>query len=192
QDQEGSTRQVLLEMEESGNFSATCKKSYYIVFAWRPFILSLDFLNTEVSGCSCISKWPYYFPRPLMAFSLILSICMGIALAALCGWHYYLICTAQTTVEFYNNYYDRNICKSQGEIFINMYDFGVKENVRRFFNIGEQYPWYTVLFPVPIPPRGTGRVFEKCEAFYSLPASRQHDQLRSQQEIQDLEDIKDI
>ncbi|KAG0179124.1 hypothetical protein DFQ29_002487 [Apophysomyces sp. BC1021] len=82
---------------------------YFILFGWRPFIVSLDFMNSE---------WPYYFPRPMMAFSIILAICMGIALGALCVWHYYLILTAQTTVEFYNNYYERGVCRSQGESMV--------------------------------------------------------------------------
>ncbi|KAI9266602.1 DHHC palmitoyltransferase-domain-containing protein [Phascolomyces articulosus] len=156
---------------------------YFVAFGWRPFIISLDLLSSE---------WPYYFPRPLMAFSMILAICMGLAIGALCSWHYYLIFTAQTTVEFYNNYYDKKQCKRQGEVFINMYDFGFKENARRFFNVCEQFPWYTILYPVPIPPRGNGRVFEKCEEFYLLPKSRQREQIEMQREVQELEDGKDI
>ncbi|CAO3618067.1 unnamed protein product [Mucor fragilis] len=156
---------------------------YFAVFGWRPFMLCLDFTQMD---------WPYYFPRPLMAFSMILAICMGLAIGALCIWHYYLIFTAQTTVEFYNNYYDKGVCKSQGEIFVNMYNFGPLENFKRFFNICNQYPWYTIFFPIPIPPKGTGRVFEKCQEFYMLPESRQRAHVVAQQESQDIEDIKDI
>ncbi|OAD70663.1 hypothetical protein PHYBLDRAFT_171410 [Phycomyces blakesleeanus NRRL 1555(-)] len=157
--------------------------AYFAVFSWRPFIISIDFVNTE---------WPYYFPRPLLAFALILAICMGLALGALCAWHYYLILTAQTTVEFYNNYYEKGLAKSEGEIFVNMYNFGAKENLKRFFNIGDRYRWYTVFYPIPIPPRGAGRVFEKCEEFYQLSHSRQRNQIRANQEVQDLDDMKDI
>lgn len=46
--------------------------------------------------------------------------------------------TAQTTVEFYTNVYDKSVCKKRGEIFVNIYDFGIQENIKRFFNIGEQ------------------------------------------------------
>ncbi|EPB82870.1 hypothetical protein HMPREF1544_10386 [Mucor circinelloides 1006PhL] len=163
---------------------------YFAVFGWRPFMLCLDFTQMDVSART--KKWPYYFPRPLMAFSMILAICMGLAIGALCIWHYYLIFTAQTTVEFYNNYYDKGVCKSQGEIFVNMYNFGPLENFKRFFNICDQYPWYTIFFPIPIPPKGTGRVFEKCQEFYMLPESRQRAHVIAQQESQDIEDIKDI
>jgi palmitoyltransferase len=129
-----------------------------------------------------LSQWPYYYPRPLVAFSYILAICMGLAickldvlfaaylivlvdlivhlflLAGLCGWHYYLVSntskvrwtvgvltdkdyfqlmTGQTTVEFYNNQYEKGLYKSQGEIFVSMYDFGWKENFKMFFNVND-------------------------------------------------------
>ncbi|KAI8068223.1 DHHC palmitoyltransferase-domain-containing protein [Gongronella butleri] len=157
--------------------------TYFVAFGWRPFIVSLDL---------ALSEWPYYYPRPLMAFSFILAICMGVAIMGLCSWHYYLVMTGQTTVEFYNNYYEMDVARNQGEIFINMYDFGYKENLKHFFNIGEKYPWYTVFYPIPIPPKGDGRVFEKCQEFYLLPETQQHDHLMSQQAVQDLEDIKDL
>lgn len=156
--------------------------AYFVIFAWRPFMLSLDFTDMT---------WPYYFPRPLLAFSFILAVCMGLAIGGLCIWHYYLIFTAQTTVEFYNNHYDRSVCKSQGEIFVNMYDFGALQNFKRFFNIGEQYPWYTLFYPIPIPPKGTGRVFEKCQEFYMLPESRQRAHVIAQQEVHDVEELED-
>lgn len=47
-------------------------------------------------------------------------------------------------------------------------------------------PWYTVLYPIPIPPKGTGRVFEKCQEFYMLPETRQRAQLKAQHENQDI------
>ncbi|CAO3698789.1 unnamed protein product [Rhizopus stolonifer] len=157
--------------------------AYFVIFGWRPFILCMDLTELD---------WPYFFPRALLAFSIILAICMGVAIGGLCGWHYYLIMTAQTTVEFYNNHYDKSVCKSQGEIFVNMYDFGALENLKRFFNVCDQYPWYTVFLPTPIPPKGTGRVYEKCQEFYMLPESSQKAHVLSQQESQDIEDIKDI
>ncbi|KAG1465152.1 hypothetical protein G6F46_002287 [Rhizopus delemar] len=198
---DASMRTMLLEMEEHSQFPNTCKKchlpkperahhcsvlfsaGYFVVFGWRPFILCMDLNELD---------WPYYFPRAIFAFAIILAICMGLAIGALCVWHYYLIMTAQTTVEFYNNHYDKAVCKSQGEIFVNMYDFGPLENFKRFFNICEQYPWYTLFFPMPVPPKGTGRVYEKCQEFYMLPESSQRAHVLSQQESQDIEDIKDI
>ncbi|KAI8879337.1 zf-DHHC-domain-containing protein [Backusella circina FSU 941] len=228
-------RGMLLEMEEHGQFSNTCKKCqlpkperahhcsicntcilkfdhhcpwihncvghfnhryfvlfmtyvslaafYFIITSWQPFMICLDLTQPD---------WQYYFPRPIFAFSFILAVCMGLAIGALCVWHYYLIITAQTTVEFYNNYYDKGVCKSQGELFVNMYHFGPKENLKRFFNIGDQYAWYTVLFPIAIPPKGNGRVFEKCQEFYMLSESRQRAHLQSQQESQDIGDMKDL
>ncbi|KAL0141919.1 putative Palmitoyltransferase [Mucor lusitanicus] len=131
---------------------------YFAVFGWRPFMLCLDFTQMDaIDGLFYDSSYLY-----------------GLAIGALCVWHYYLIFTAQTTVEFYNNYYDKGVCKSQGEIFVNI-------EFQRFFNICDQYPWYTIFFPVPIPPK-----------FYMLPESRQRAHVIAQQESQDIEDIKDI
>lgn len=45
--------------------------------------------------------------------------------------------TGQTTVEFYNNQYEKGLYKSQGEIFVSMYDFGWKENFKMFFNVND-------------------------------------------------------
>ncbi|KAI8337655.1 DHHC palmitoyltransferase-domain-containing protein [Chlamydoabsidia padenii] len=156
---------------------------YFAGFGWKPFLLSLDILNPE---------WTYHFPQPLMAFAYLLSVCMGLALGGLCAWHYYLVLTGQTTVEFYSNYYEKGVAKSQGEVFVNMYDFGYMENIRRFFNIGEKYPWYTLFYPIPISPRGNGRQFDKCWEFYMLPESQQQDTILANQAVQDLENIKDL
>jgi len=144
--------------------------------------MALDFLN----------EWPYWYPRALVAFSVVLAVAMGIALSTLCGWHYYLITTSQTTVEFYNNQYEKGVLKAQGEVFVNMYSFGVKENLKRFFNIGDHNRWWTVLLPIPIAPQGNGKTFEKCHEFYELPRTQQQQQVRHQHEFHDLEDIKDV
>ncbi|RUP48033.1 DHHC palmitoyltransferase-domain-containing protein [Jimgerdemannia flammicorona] len=124
---------------------------YFVIVAWGPFLRSLDFLN----------EWPYWYPRALMAFSVVLAVAMGVALggrigemtesltltfrsyfaplsrtAALCGWHYYLIITGQTTVEFYNNQYEKGLLKSQGEFIVEkgevwyMDSSGVRDTIR--------------------------------------------------------------
>jgi len=71
--------------------------------------------------------------------------------------------TAQTTLEQYNNAYIKTVCKTRGETYANMYDFGVVGNLLDFFNIGPRghYPWYTALLPLRIPPIGNGKRFER-------------------------------
>ncbi|CAG8598479.1 1715_t:CDS:2, partial [Scutellospora calospora] len=54
-------------------------------------------------------------PRPYMALSFLLAVAIGLALGGMCSWHYYLIMTAQTTVEFYNNQYAKRAAKAKGE-----------------------------------------------------------------------------
>jgi palmitoyltransferase len=52
-------------------------------------------------------------------------------------WHYYLVLTAQTTVEFYNNQHAKSKARSKGEVFINPYNFGPLMNLKQFFNVGK-------------------------------------------------------
>ncbi|KAL1914451.1 uncharacterized protein VTP21DRAFT_8903 [Calcarisporiella thermophila] len=137
--------------------------AYFVWSGWGVFISSLDF----------IKPWAYSYPRALLAFSIILAMAMGVALAALGGWHYYLVMTGQTTVECYNNEYSRRNARNSGETFVNPYDFGVRGNLRRFFSISPQYPWYTLFFPIPVPPLGNGKSWEKSEIWWLNNRSRQ-------------------
>ncbi|OAD04870.1 hypothetical protein MUCCIDRAFT_161580 [Mucor lusitanicus CBS 277.49] len=179
---EPSMRTMLLEMEEHSTFPQSCKKCQ----------LPKPERAHHCSVCNtCILRFDHHCPwihncvghfnhRYFVLFMTYLIFAAGYF--AVFGWRPFMLCldftqmdifTAQTTVEFYNNYYDKGVCKSQGEIFVNI-------------------PWYTIFFPVPIPPKGTGRVFEKCQEFYMLPESRQRAHVIAQQESQDIEDIKDI
>lgn len=50
----------------------------------------------------------------MMTFVLALSV--GVAISVLLGWHIYLICTAQTTIEFYQNQSNRSRARQWGEV----------------------------------------------------------------------------
>lgn len=50
----------------------------------------------------------------MMTFVLALSV--GIAISILLFWHIYLICTAQTTIEFYQNQANRARARQWGEV----------------------------------------------------------------------------
>lgn len=43
-----------------------------------------------------------------------------------------------------------------------------------------------MFLPIPIPPKGTGRVFEKCQEFYLLPESRQRE-IQEQEAVEEEE-----
>ncbi|TPX44117.1 hypothetical protein SeLEV6574_g04700 [Synchytrium endobioticum] len=63
---------------------------------------------------------------------------------------------AQTTIEFYENQYQRKAARARGEAFFNEYDLGRRRNVAIFFNIGKRYKWWTMLLPIRVPPLGDG------------------------------------
>ncbi|CAG8433972.1 2558_t:CDS:2 [Diversispora eburnea] len=99
---------------------------YFALVGWNEFLSCLDI----------DSEWEWWMPRPYMALSFLLAIAIGIALGGMCLWHYYLILTAQTTVEFYNNSYAKSAAKSKGEVYKNPYNLGPLINLCQFFNVG--------------------------------------------------------
>lgn len=108
-------------------------------------------------------------PRPYMALTFLLAVAIGIALGGMCSWHYYLVLTSQTTVEFYNNQYAKRSARQKGEVYVNPYDVGWLNNFRQFFNAGQnyKYPIYTIFLPIPILPSGNGKVWEKNAMHYT-------------------------
>lgn len=48
--------------------------------------------------------------------TFVLSLSVGIAIFILLGWHIYLILTAQTTIEFYQNQTNRSRARQWGEV----------------------------------------------------------------------------
>ncbi|OZJ06384.1 hypothetical protein BZG36_00672 [Bifiguratus adelaidae] len=125
---------------------------YFVVLGFGPFFLALDFVG---------SSWPYLFSRSLYCFNLVLACAMALAVGTMGGWHVYLTLTGQTTVEFYENSYDKEVAKEHGEMFVNPYDLGVKANLRTFLNVCDAYPWWYVLLPIPVPPKGDGKTWDR-------------------------------
>ncbi|CAJ0874755.1 16251_t:CDS:2, partial [Entrophospora sp. SA101] len=77
---------------------------YFVIVGWKPFLQSLDIDN----------EWEWWTPRPYMALTYLLATGIGLSVG-MCSWHYYLILTAQTTVEFYDNQYAKRTARSKGE-----------------------------------------------------------------------------
>ncbi|CAJ0759892.1 17820_t:CDS:2, partial [Entrophospora sp. SA101] len=78
---------------------------YFVIVGWKPFLQSLDIDN----------EWEWWTPRPYMALTYLLATGIGLSVGGMCSWHYYLILTAQTTVEFYDNQYAKRTARSKGE-----------------------------------------------------------------------------
>lgn len=55
--------------------------------------------------------------RTAVVFCFVLALSVGIALTGLSGWHLYLILTAQTTIEFYINRYERAVLTCHEQSF---------------------------------------------------------------------------
>ncbi|CAM9451865.1 unnamed protein product [Ascophyllum nodosum] len=86
----------------------------------------------------------------MMTFILALSV--GIAISILLFWHLYLICTAQTTIEFYQNQTHRSRAKQWGELWTNPFNVGIRGNWQQVFGPG---PFLLGLLPsrrLPPPP----------------------------------------
>ncbi|CAM9327941.1 unnamed protein product [Ectocarpus sp. 6 AP-2014] len=83
----------------------------------------------------------------MMTFVLALSV--GVAISVLLGWHIYLICSAQTTIEFYQNQSHRSRARQWGELWSNPFDVGCKGNWQQVF--GPQ-PFLLALLPSRRPP----------------------------------------
>ncbi|CAO3563206.1 unnamed protein product [Mortierella alpina] len=133
---------------------------YYVYMGLGPLMLIAEYEDNAF--------WPYALPRSLVAFSEVLTVGMGLVIGGMTAWHWQLVLTAQTTLEYHSNSQVRQICAKNGEKFTNPYDFGVVGNLLNLFNVGRRghYPWYTAFLPIRIPPIGNGKRFEKCGQGY--------------------------
>jgi hypothetical protein len=132
-----------------------------------------------------------------IAFSFMLCLSIGLAVACLGGFHLYLLLTAQTTIEFHGkyhhtvsivmivfhfysfevhavahtgNYSNKRRAKQRGSTWKNPYDLGWKQNWRQVY--GSQH-WFMALLPSSREPE-----------FLPIPVSgkpaRRHKKLREQ------------
>ncbi|KAF8982693.1 hypothetical protein BGZ46_000811 [Entomortierella lignicola] len=148
----------------------TITSVYFFYMGLEPFMYLVEYKDNGNSS--------YLLPTPLVVLTIVLLGAMGIAVGSFCGWHWYLMLTAQTTLEKYDNSYLKKVCKEKGDKFANMYDFGIIGNLLYFLNIGPRghYPWYTAFLPIRIPPIGNGKRFEKSAHGYVLDYGDEDDQ----------------
>jgi palmitoyltransferase len=126
---------------------------YGALLSVRSF-LSMSFRPKAVSAV-----WrPERGDETAVAFSFMLCLSVGLAVACLGGFHLYLLLTAQTTIEFHGNYSNMRRAKQHGSIWKNPYDLGWKQNWRQVY--GSQH-WLRALLPssrepefLPIPISG--------------------------------------
>ncbi|XP_063704599.1 palmitoyltransferase ZDHHC16 [Culicoides brevitarsis] len=103
----------------------------------------------------------------MLIFTAITSISVLIALGTLTIWHAKQISRGETSVEAHINRSEMERHKKIGKIYVNPYDFGVKENWKRFLGLRNGRTFVkNVLFPSWHPPDGDGLFFE---TIYSNP-----------------------
>lgn len=67
---------------------------------------------------------PHRQERMLISLAFMLCTAVGLAVLVLGGFHVYLVCTAQTTIEFHANWMARKRAKSMGQKWKNPYSLG--------------------------------------------------------------------
>eukprot|EP00287_Rhodomonas_sp_CCMP768_P003903 CAMPEP_0196721600 /NCGR_PEP_ID=MMETSP1091-20130531/4110_1 /TAXON_ID=302021 /ORGANISM="Rhodomonas sp., Strain CCMP768" /LENGTH=146 /DNA_ID=CAMNT_0042063099 /DNA_START=33 /DNA_END=473 /DNA_ORIENTATION=- len=95
-----------------------------------------------------------------VVFSFILAFSVSIAVGLLLSWHTYLIATAQTTIEWYNNHMFKAEAKKRGQKWVNQWDIGPLANVRLVLSTGDK-PKNMLLWFLPSlqPVQGDGLSF---------------------------------
>lgn len=85
--------------------------------------------------------------RTGLLFTFIISVAIFLALSCLMGWHVYLVLTAQTTIEFYNNQRERQVQRAKGGLWVNRFDRGAAQNWQEVFDERGKYWWFMWMMP---------------------------------------------
>jgi palmitoyltransferase len=125
-------------------FWLTVGTCYLSIFSFSPFQDSTDFKGGAWKGGS----------RATIIFEFVVGVSIFLAVGAMMCWHFYLIATAQTTIEFYFNRKKRRQMKLKGEIYENPYDLGIRQNLKTFF--GPAKHWLMWFLPTKKNPVGDG------------------------------------
>ncbi len=91
--------------------------------------LSPHFKYTQVQHL--LPNIPTPNERIPICFAFMMCLAVGIAVLCLLGFHLYLVCTSQTTIEFHGNMYKRRMAQDNGNEWINPYHLGWKRNIEQ-------------------------------------------------------------
>ena len=113
----------------------------------------------------------------MLFFLITMSACLGISVFILCSFHLLLICTNQTTIEFFKNLRGGPIVaegrvvprKSRFDLSANPYNIGEYRNIRDALNVPKN-GWIilSVLPNVSRPPTGDGCSFKHSKKFQQI------------------------
>ncbi|XP_054167270.1 palmitoyltransferase ZDHHC16-like isoform X2 [Oppia nitens] len=105
-------------------------------------IISIDSLN--------------YWKHKCIIFEGLTTIGIFVALGALMAYHSLLITRGETCIERHINKKETKRLSQIGKKFINPYDFGPRDNWRRFLGLNRPGKWLNVLIPSTFQPNGDG------------------------------------
>ena len=108
-------------------------------------------------------------PHTRLQVSFALAVAVGLAISGLLGWHVYLVLTAQTSIEWYENSAARSRLQLRGSVFHVPFDLGWRRNVEDVFGRPSAWRWS---LPALRPPWG-------AEEGYAFP-TRTHPFVRGE------------
>lgn len=114
--------------------------------------------------------------KMLLTLSFMLCAAVGIAISVLGGFHVYLTCTAQTTIEFHANWSARKRARAAGQKWKNPYSHGsAKANWQQVYGTGNLLKGLLVpsrrepeFLPVPVPGHSSRRALTAAAAAAAL------------------------
>lgn len=86
----------------------------------------------------------------MMLFLFFVAVTASFILCGFTVWHFFLVSTAQTTIDFYMNSEEKKRLKKTKQIFINPYDLGFALNWKMFLGINQ---WHEIIYRNLIPSR---------------------------------------
>eukprot|EP01108_Squamamoeba_japonica_P004501 TRINITY_DN3544_c0_g1_i1.p3 TRINITY_DN3544_c0_g1~~TRINITY_DN3544_c0_g1_i1.p3 ORF type:complete len:158 (-),score=59.29 TRINITY_DN3544_c0_g1_i1:51-524(-) len=93
-------------------------------------------------------NWSGVSPHATVAFTFVVTFAIAIALTIMLVWQLWLAFTAQTTIEFYFNRWQKAEAARRGDAgWRHPYDRGYAQNFRDFFNAHGPFYWFTWALP---------------------------------------------
>jgi len=89
--------------------------------------------------------------RNTIAFCFMLCLSIGIAVFCLLGFHFYLILTAQTTIEFHGNFTKRRRARMNNTTWKNPYDLGPLTNFSQIYGTSQKRSFFMLVITAFLP-----------------------------------------
>mmetsp|Transcript_55219 Transcript_55219/g.89496 ORF Transcript_55219/g.89496 Transcript_55219/m.89496 type:complete len:353 (-) Transcript_55219:481-1539(-) len=124
-----------------------------------------------------------------IVFSCVLALSVSIAVGCLLSWHIYLLCTGQTTIEWYNNRMRAADARKRGQVYHNPWDLGLVGNVASVLGTRDApYNWLWWIWPTRGLPPGDGLLYSMRRdlSYTMVPRAGDRDKNASDTELGQL------